>query len=213
MSEYLTEQEQIQLIKSWVKQYGLTILAGIILALFISFGYRAYQNHHTKTLLRASALYDQMLTERAQNHLSDAAEDAKKLLAHYAKTPYAQMAAFMLARDAVLQKNYTGAVDHLSWVLDHAKDPAIKEIARIRMARIHLAAEEPQAALDILKPLDDKTFLGMVDEVRGDAYLIMKDAASAKKSYALALQELPNAEVNRPILEMKYENLAGVPIT
>lgn len=210
MTEYLTEQEQIQQLKTWVKQYGMTILVGIVLALFASYGWRYYQNYHNKILLHASAVYDEMLTLRAQNNNEGAKIQANKLISHYPKSPYAQMAAFMLARDAVINKNYGEAVNHLNWVVDHSKNHSIQEIARIRIARILITDQKPQVALETLKKLNDKNFIGMVDEVRGDAYLAMNDPQAARKAYELALQELPNAEVNRPILEMKYDNLATV---
>lgn len=210
LTEYLTEQEQIQQLKNWVKQYGLTILAGILLALIASSGWRYYQNYRNKVLLHASAVYDEMLTLRAQNNMDGATVQATKLISHYPKSPYAQMASFMLARDAIIKKNYPEAIDHLNWVIDHSKNHSIQEIARIRIARIQITDNKPELALETLKPLNDKNFAGLVDEVRGDAYLALKNTAAARKAYELALQELPNAETNRPILEMKYDNLATV---
>jgi predicted negative regulator of RcsB-dependent stress response len=210
LTDYLTEQEQIQQLKNWVKQYGLTILAGIALALILSGGWRYYQSYKNKILLHASAVYDEMLTMRAQNNTEAVMTQANKLLTHYPKSPYAQMAAFMLARDATIREDYPSAIKHLTWVIDHSNSKGVQQIARIRIARIQIADKKPEVALDTLKTVNDKTFAGMIDEVRGDAYLELKDPAAARKAYQLALQELPNAEVNRPILEMKYDNLAGV---
>jgi predicted negative regulator of RcsB-dependent stress response len=211
LTEYLTEQEQIQQLKTWVKQYGLTILTGILLAVALSTGWRYYQNYQNKALLHASAVYDEMLTLRAQNNADGAIVQAKKLLRNYPKSPYAQMAAFMLARDAVIKKDYPEAVTQLNWVVDHSKNHSIQEIAQIRIARIQINDKKPADALATLKKLNDKNFIGMVDEVRGDAYVAMNDNSSARKAYELALQEIPNAEVTRPILEMKYDNLAEAP--
>lgn len=209
MSEYLTEQEQVQQIKAWVKQYGITIIAGILIAVIASTGWRYYQNYRTKLLLHASAIYDEMLTLRSQNNADAATTQAKKLVSHYPRSPYAQMAAFMLARDAVMKKDYPEAITQLKWIIAHSKNPAIQQIARIRIARIMLADNKPDSALETLKTLNDKNFAGMVDEVRGDAYLAKNDPVSARNAYELALKELPNAEITRPLLEMKYDNLAG----
>lgn len=210
MTEYLTEQEQIQQLKAWVKQYGLTIFLGIVIALLASSGWHYYQNYRNKSLQHASAIYDEMLVLRTQNNLEGAAAQANKLISHYAKSPYAQMAAFMLSRDAIIKKDYAEAIRQLNWVIDHTNNHSIQTIARIRIARILITDKKPDAAINTLMKLDDKNFLGMVDEVRGDAYLALNDPSSARKSYGLALKELPNAEVNRPILEMKYDNLANV---
>lgn len=208
MTEYLTEQEQIQQLKTWVKQYGFTILAGIFIAIMMTSGWRYYQNYHNKTLSHASAVYDEMPTLRAQNNTSGSLVQAKKLLSHYARTPYAQMAALIIARDAALNQNYSEASKQLNWVIDHSKDRSLREIARTRLARILIEEKKPDDALTLLKKLDDANFIGLVDEIRGDAYLIKNDSVAARKSYGLALSEIPKAEETRPILQMKYDNLA-----
>jgi len=209
LTDYLTEQEQIQQLKNWVKQYGLTILVGILIAIALSSSWRYYQSYRNKVLLHASSVYDEMLTLRAQNNADGAIVQASKLLSHYPKTPYAQMAAFMLARDAVMKQNYSEAIKQLTWIVDHSNNHSIQEIARIRIARILIATQKPDEALAMLKNIDDKNFTGMINEVKGDAYLAKNDLVSARKSYEFALKELPNAEITRPILEMKYDNLAG----
>lgn len=208
MTEYLTEQEQIQQLKNWIKQYGLTVIAGIVLAMVLTTGWRYWQDYRNKILSHASLIYDEMLTLRAQNNTEGATIQAQKLESHYAKTPYAQMAALMLAREAVLKKNYAEAETQLNWVMDNSSDDSIREIARVRLARVLIAENKPDAALSLLKKLNDKHLIGLVDEVRGDAFLSQHDAASARAAYQLALTEIPNAEVSRPILQMKYDNLA-----
>lgn len=207
MTEYLTEQEQIQQLKTWLKQYGPTILLGIVLALLMTTGWRYWQNYRNKVLMHASSVYDEMLSARAQNNDNEAIVQAKKLLAHYRKTPYADMAALLLARDAASKKDYSAAITQLTDVMDHSKTASLREIARIRIARILLAQQKADDALALLKKQDDKNYIGLVDEVRGDAYLIKSDPTAARNAYQLALQELPNTDVTRPILEMKYANL------
>lgn len=208
LTEYLTEQEQIQQLKNWIKQYGFTILAGIVIALLITSGWRYWQSYRDRILTHASIVYDEMLALRSQNNTDGASVQAKKLLTHYAKTPYAQMAAFMLVRDAIFKKNNDEAMNQLNWVLTHSKDYSIREIARIRLARVEIAQKKPEAALKTLKKMDDKNFIGLVDEIRGDAYVMQNNISAAREAYQLALSEIPNAEINRPILEMKYNNLA-----
>jgi len=205
----MTEQEQIQQIKNWIKQYGVTILLGIVLAFAISSGWHYWQNYKNKVLLHASAVYDEMINLRAQSKTSDADVQAQKLIRNYPKTPYASMAAFMLARDAVIKKNDPEAINQLTWVMDHSKDASLRQIARLRVARILINEKKSNnAPLELLKTVDDDNFMGLIDEVRGDAYLAMNNLSAAKAAYEHALKELPNAEVTRPILQMKLDNIA-----
>ncbi|MCE3238107.1 MAG: hypothetical protein K0R24_1088 [Gammaproteobacteria bacterium] len=207
MTEYLTEQEQIQQLKTWIKQYGVTVLLGIMLALCMTTGWRSWKNHQNKILVHASHIYDRMLVLRAQNNAEGAIVQAKRLLTHYRKTPYADMAALLLARHAVLRKEYPEAIAQLTGVIDHSHNSMLRDIARIRKARILITEQKPDAALKLLKKIDNKSYRGLADEVRGDAYLVKQDPEAARHAYQIALQELPNAEVMRPILEMKYANL------
>lgn len=208
MTDYLTEQEQIELLKSWIKQYSRVILLGVLLAMICIFGWRFWQQREIKVTTRASKIYDEMLTARAQNDTLATAAQAKKLEKHYAKTVYGNMASLMLARDAVTKKKYDEASALLSDVMQHGQIPGIKQIARLRLARLYLTLNAPQKSIGILKKIDDKTFIGLIEEVRGDAYLLMKNNKLARQSYQAALTLLPNADTTRPLLQMKFDNLA-----
>jgi len=208
LTEYLTEEEQIKQLKTWIKQYGFTVLLGIVLALSISAGWRYWQNYQNRILQHASIAYDEMLMQRAQNNSPEAIQKAKKIIAQYPKTPYASMAALMLARNAILKKDYDEALKHLNWVVDHSKINSLREIALIRIARIDITMHKPNEALNILNQSNDKNFIGLIDEVRGDAYLAKNDPNAARIAYLKATKEIPNAEVTRPILQMKLDHLA-----
>ena len=147
LTEYMTEQEQIEILKTWVKQYSLVILAGVVIAVTAITGWRYWQQRQHKTLGHASAVYDEMLTMRAQNDSSATLVQAKKLLAHYPQTTYGQMSAFMLARAAVIKKDYPEAEKQLNWVLEHTKISSIRQIARVRLARLMIAEQKPQKRL------------------------------------------------------------------
>lgn len=210
MTDYLTEQEQIELLKNWIKQYGPPVILGIVVVLIAVSGWRYWQGYNDKILTHASGVYDEMLTLRAQNNTAGALIQTNKLLSHYPNTPYGQMAALMLARDATLKKNYPEAEKQLNWVIKHSNIASMRQIARLRLARLYVAQTKPQEALKALHKTDEKSFLGLIDEVRGDAYLAMKNTDAAKQAYQQALQELPNAEMVRPLLQMKYDNLTSV---
>ncbi len=208
MTDYLTEQEQIEILKNWIKQYSLVILAGVLIAVAAITGWRYWQQRQTKIIHHASAVYDEMLTKRAQNEPAATLVQAQKLFDHYSQTTYGQMAAFMLARDAITQKNYADGEKYLKWVLKKSSTASIREIARIRLARIYIAMNQSEQALTTLEKVEDKTFNGLIEEVKGDAYVSMHNTTLARRAYKQALDDLPNAETVRPLLQMKYDNLA-----
>jgi predicted negative regulator of RcsB-dependent stress response len=207
LTEYLTEQEQIEILKNWVKQYSLVILAGVAIAVLSITGWRYWEQRQDNILRHASAVYDEMLTMRAQNDSNATLTQAEKLYTHYSHTVYGEMSALMIARAAVLKKDYAKASEQYQWVIDHSKTSAIRQIARLRLARILIAQQKTEDALTILNKVEDKTFAGLIDEIRGDAYLATKNTSMAYQAYQKALDEIPNAEIVRPLLRMKLDNL------
>ncbi len=207
----MTEQEQIEQLKSWIKQYAFTVIAGIAMACLMIFTWHSWQRYHNRLALHASGVYDEMLTLKAQNNSSGVNVQAHKLLGHYPNTPYAQMAAFMLAKEAVTNKNYPEAINQLNWVAKHTDSTQIAAIAKIRIARIQVLEKKNDEALATLKQITDNSFSGLADELKGDIYMSMKNPTKAKETYQLALKELPQDEATRrPLLQMKLDNLTTV---
>lgn len=207
-TEYMTEQEQIELLKNWIKQYSLVILAGVLAASIAIFGWRMWQERQYRILSHASAIYDEMLTVRAQNNADATFVQAQKLFDHYPKTIYAELAALMLARDAANKKDYQKATTQLNWVISHSGTASMRQIARLRLARTQLAEQHPAESIKTLATVEDNSFSGLINEERGDAYYAMKETKKAREAYQQALTDLPNADVIRPLLQMKFDNLA-----
>lgn len=207
MTDYLTEQEQLEILKNWIKQYSAVIIAGIAVAVLLTTGFRYWQQRQERILNHASAVYDEMINLRVQNNNSAALVQANKILKHYPKLVYGQMAALMIARDAIAKENYVEAQKQYEWVIEHSYVPALRQIARLRLARLFIAEKNPTEALKTLEKTEDKTFQGLIEEVKGDAFLAMNDLNKAHDFYQQAITNLPNAEIVRPLLQMKYDNL------
>ncbi len=208
MTEYLTEQEQVEQLKKLFRMYGIPALLGILAGVVIFYGWTYYQNYQTRILSHASGVYDEMLTDRAQNNFQETQVQAEKLFSHYSATPYGDIAALMLARQALAKKDFTEAAKQFTWVLKNGHSNSIRQIARLRLARLSIAQQKTEEAISELQTVDDKAFSGLIDEVLGDAYLSRNQVPQAREAYQRALQELPNSEEIRPLLEMKLNNLA-----
>lgn len=208
IADYITEQHQIDRVKSWIRRYGIVLMSGIVVVASCIGIWRYMVSVQHRQVMQASTLYDVMLTKRAQRRYGEVENYAKVLVHHYTETPYAQMAAFMLARNAVQKRAYPIAEHHLYWVMRHSQTAAVRQIARLRLARVLIAEHKSEEALRVLERIEDKDFYGLVYEIRGDAYVSQKNYALARQAYHHALTMLPNAESARPLLQMKYDDLA-----
>lgn len=206
---YATETEQVEQIKKLWREYGIATLVGVLIALIVGFGWRHWQERREHILEHASMRYEQLVTN-AVNGNSDAVENiAIRLIGRYPQTPYAEFAALQLARQDVYQGKLDDAAERLDWAMKEGGTPALREVARIRLARILLAQKKPEQALELVKKVDDKAYVAASLEIQGDALLALGKAGDARLAYQNALSAFPGFEVIRPLLQMKYEDLTG----
>jgi len=206
---YASEAEQIESLKKIWREYGVAIVVGVLLALLVSFGWRYYQHRREHNLEHASMRYEQLLTNVVNGNTQAVEIQANRLITRYPHTPYAEFAALQLARQDVYVWNLADAENKLRWVIKHGDNVALREIARIRLARVLLAENQPQQALDLLKQTDDTAYAAAAREVEGDALLALGKPDEARTAYQNALKAFPGFEVIRPLLQMKLDDLAG----
>ncbi len=210
MQAYANEREQLDAIKGWWKSNGKMTVAIILIGLACSFGWHFWQQHQLQRSEQASMLFDQLLNSFAGQQTDQFNQVANQLQNKYAGTPYAAVSALLEARQAVNQNKLDIADQKLQWVIDHSKDNNMREIARVRKARILLAQKQYAEALAILEKADDKAYTTMVDEVKGDVYLAWGKKPEARQAYLSALAAMPATEPMRPYLQMKVDQLGSL---
>ncbi|MDD9855721.1 MAG: tetratricopeptide repeat protein, partial [Gammaproteobacteria bacterium] len=136
-----------------------------------------------------------------------------ELMADYAATPYAVHAAFALAKLSVERGELAPAAQSLQWILDHTggDDAVLRHIARLRLASVLLAQNQPERAIELLRrPVDATTgFTARYDELRGDAHLQSGDSDAARDAYRRGLDALSADSIGHFLLKLKLDNLGG----
>lgn len=207
MSTY-SSQDEIEQLKAWWKNYGTSLIVGVVLGLAMLFGYRYWTSYREAQRVAASAIYDQ-LVEDIQARKSDARVPGEKLIAEFSSTPYAGMAALLLARQAYEAGDKTLARQRLEWALANAKDAATGHAARLRLAHLLLEAGDIAAAKPLIDIKDVAGFEAEYDELRGDLALAQHQPDAARQAYQSALQHLTSGSAYRAVLAMKLDDLGG----
>lgn len=208
MSTYLTEEQQIEQLKEWWKKNGNFSISVLFLALALSLGLHFWFKHSEVKLERGSAHYEEMLGALVNGDEATTMKEANLLKDDYSHTPYAALASLIFARNDVYQEKYSRAENELTWVMNNGNTNSLREIARLRLARIEIQLNKPQDALKALDKVNDSNYLPMIDEVRGDSYLALSETTKARDSYQKAADLLPNYAIARPLLIMKLNDLA-----
>lgn len=194
------EDQQIEQIKKFLREYGIWIGAGVVIGLGSLFGWRAYSASQVENAQQRTAVYQQFAEQL------DYTELAESYLPDLEGSSHAVVARLQLARQAVDSGELERAAELLESAVRDAK-PELKGIVAIRLARIQLALEQHDAALTTLQQTLPDSFKAQVEELRGDIYLAQGRPLDARNAYQVAVDE-GGAQLS-PALQMKFENLAG----
>lgn len=205
MDEYLSEKEQIALIREWWSENGWYLVGGAAIAALGYFGYGQYQRYKTEQGEQAAAIY---LDLRAT--LEDDREGADALLARlendYGSTPYEDQARLAIARD-VLVSDPERAIAELRRVMSESDDPGLAMIARLRLARVLAYRQDYAGALEVLDIEEPGQFEARLSEIKGDVYAAQGESEAARTAYANALTAPGSESIDRTYVEMKLGDL------
>jgi len=203
MDPYLSDKDQVEMIKKWWHDYGKAIVIAVAIGLLVGFGWRYYSGYRVQHAEQASQLFQQLAQMDDASKLDEAKPIAEEIVSNFANTPYASLASLVLAREAVSEKDLLAAEQRLQWVITHSKSDALKQIARLRLARVLVARFKASEALVILQTVDDDTYLPLIEAVRGDVYAGLNDREQSRKAYTAAHNGFKELGVPNPILDMK----------
>lgn len=208
MDVYSTEEEQIEHIKKWWKENGLSIVGGVVIGLSAIFGWRAWQGYQIEQSMLASDIFQSMIVNVRQAKHPEVRESAEKLLKEYKGTTYAVYAAFVLANMEVENNEYAEAIRHLQWVEKESDSAEYITLAKLRRARIMLLDGKSDEALELLESTSPGKYLSSFEELKGDVYLQLGKTEAARDAYEIALASR-DTSINNTYLELKINNLGG----
>ena len=210
MDDYLlSEKEQWEAAKRWLRENGPAIVAGVAIAALGLGGYRWWQARENNADLAAGAMYIQMENAFAQGNRTQAFIFLGDLERQYPSSPYADQAKLASARAFVEDNELDRAGDELRDVMQHSHDSVLKLIARQRLARVQIAQHQPSQAIATLAGGDPGALSPQYDEARGDAYYAMGDKAAALTQYRLARAANARGDTDTGLLDLKISDLTA----
>lgn len=208
MSTY-TQQEELDKLKAWWKNYGNSLVAGVLLGLVLLVGYRYWNDYREQQRVAASALYEELLAHVRGKKSEAANEVGRRLRQEHAATPYAGQAALLLARQALDVGDSAAARSQLQWAMNQAADPAVAHVARLRLARLLTNEGRHEPALALLEAKDMGGYASEYLEAKGDLLLALHRREEARAAYREALKALPAGSAYQAALQMKLDDLGA----
>jgi len=209
VDENLTDEQQAEIIRQWLRENGLFVFGGIGIGLAALFGWSQWQSYEIRHAEEASVIYEELVGKIQTNNQDEANSLLAELVSDYSGSPYIDQAHFYLTKLALDRNNFEAAASHLESVIAQSKNEVMMYMAHVRLARIRLQQEQYDEALVALEGVNtDSAFYAQVNDVRGDIYVAMNRADDALAAYDAALTDArqPPA-IDRAYVQAKRDSL------
>lgn len=209
----LEEQEQLSELKAWWGQYGNLVTALAVIAAVASVGWQGWQWYQGKQAAEASALYAVVQQAVAKGDAVKAREAAGQIFEQHGGSAYADIAALLSAKAQVAAGDLKNAQAQLTRAVEHGHDPALRDLARLRLATVLLDQNQPAEALAQLSGEPAADFKARFADVRGDILAAQGKPDEARAAYQAAIDAIqPTDRELAPLRELgalKLEALGG----
>ena len=196
MSDYRSDDEQIEALKNWWKDNGTSILTTLAIAMALMFGWRTWQDSQQAQMDSGSLAYQELLEsvmalESDSDDIKIATVDfmAESLKESHPGSGYSYFAAFFKAKQAIGDSDFAGAEEELRWVLTHKPIHEIELVAELRLAKVLFAQDKVDEAMLLLDRANVGAFSHMFLELKGDMLIDRGDYQGAFDAYTLAEAE------------------------
>jgi predicted negative regulator of RcsB-dependent stress response len=209
VDDYLSETEQWERVKAWLRANGLWIVAGIAVGALGIGGWRWWQAHTDQLALDAGSRYEQVLKAFSAGDQARGLALIDGLERDHAGSPYVDQANLAAARVFVESNELERAAQRLKEVVDQSRDPELVTIAKLRLARVQTSLGKPDEALATLGSPLTGAFASRYHEIRGDAYYAKGDKARALDEYRAARVAAGPSVAGNDVLNLKINDLTG----
>lgn len=207
MVAYETEEQRIEAIKNWWKHNGAVVITGAALGIAALGGWRGWFWYQEKQAVTASDLYAEIQVAIDTDDTVGLQTQAEVLRTDYTFTVYAALATLYEAKIQVGRDDFVAAADSLRWVIDHGKQDSLKDIARIRLARVLVTDNKLEKAMAVVNYDFPKAYVSLINEIRGDIFVAKGEMVKARQAYDQALSSAGTNSVE--FLQMKRDNLGN----
>lgn len=207
----LEEQEQLDQIKHFWKQYGNAITWALIVVLGAFASWNFYQYWQRNQSFQASALFDEVDRSVQSSDLTRIERVFGEMKERFPATAYAHQAGLLVAKQYVNLGKPDSAQTALAWVAEKSSDTGYQSVAKLRLAALLMESKNYTAAMSHLNGGFPVQFEPLVADRKGDLFALQGDRAKAVAEYQKAYRLFDTRSEYRRLVEVKL-NAQGVDV-
>jgi len=205
----LQEQEQIEALKGWWKENSKWLAGAILLASLGYAGMQYWKSHQAQQAGEAAKLYAEVEKQTMSNDPKRVNDAVAALVDTFGSSAYAPRAQLLAVQVNMQAKDIARAQTQLRWVIEHATEAGLQDVARLKLASILLDEKKYDEALKQLDGKHSESFAGLYADVKGDVLSAQGKIEEAKTAYSQALDNVEAKGTYRSLVQLKLDGLGG----
>ncbi len=207
----LEEQEQLDELKHFWSRYGNLITWVLIAVLGSLAAWNGYSYWRKNQAAQSAVMFDEMEKSLQSADLSKVERTFNDMKERFPASTYTQQAALQLAKMAADTHQPDTAKAALEWVARNASDDGYASVARLRLASLHLESKAFESAMKVLEDVKSPAFKALVDDRKGDVWMLEGKKTDAKAAYLQAFNALEERSEYRRLVRVKLNALGVEP--
>lgn len=211
----LEDQETLDEIKAWWKQYGLWVKLGIGALLLVAVGAATWSWWQKSQRNAAGGLYFQLEAAFDSRDTVKVRQLADQLAAEHPRSPYTPRAQMLAARRDFEAGKMAEAEKRLHAVVADAGEPMLRDMARLRLSAVLLDERKHEEALKVLDKPELPQNGRLFEDRRGDILIGLGKPAEARKAWQTAYDGATRDTAFQAWIQLKLDSLGdeGKPAT
>lgn len=204
--ELYDEHEQSERVRSWIREYGMSLVMGLVLAFAGIFGFRYWQDQQATERSLAAEYFSVIQRELGNDQLDFAEDQFQAMREAVGSNAYTALAALLMAGAYIEDGRLQPAADLYREILANKRAESLWASTRLRLARVLQAQGELDEALALLNGEAPIGFQGAWAETRGDLLLAQGNRDEARAAFQEALDNLSGQGASRGLLQLKIDS-------
>lgn len=205
----LQEQEQVDAFKHWWKDNGKNVILALALVLGGFAAIKGWHSYKDKQASQAATLFVELNKQVNSGDPKRINDAAAAVIDQYGSSAYAPRAALLAAQANIQAKDAAHAKTQLQWVIDHASESTLKDVARLKLASLLLDEKSYPEALALLGATHPDSFAGLYADLKGDVLNAQGKTEEARTAYQQAFEKTDAKSPYRNLIQMKLDALGG----
>lgn len=200
-----TDEETAELIREWLQQYGLTIIAGLVIGVGVLFGIQWWKNTQQDKKSQQSAVVEAVNTALENEEYSQAMALTQQQ--ELSNDDIAALADLLAAKSAFELGNLAQAQDFLHKA-SQAKDILLAQTAQYRLAQVYALSGQYDEALAQAQLLKNTPYDAQIALLEGNIEQMRERYEQALAHYQRAQALSPSAEIEALIRAIEAQLLS-----